>query len=171
MPLSVVTQWALFQKILVYDRNLDRFGGKSLNVGVVYQKKDRLSLQSRDQFHAAVAANPELKGVHQKKGFNFSCVDLALEDSSDLAAAITELSVDLLYITPMRTLDVELVAAVSRAQQRTTLTGVPDYVEAGLAVGLGVKGEKPRILVNLKAAKAEGANFNSRLLKLAKVYK
>jgi hypothetical protein len=46
---------------------------------------------------------------------------------------------------------------------------VPDYVGAGCAVGIGTEGEKPLIIINLPAAKAEGADFSSQLLQLAKV--
>jgi iron complex outermembrane receptor protein len=58
---------------------------------------------------------------------------------------------------------------VSRAKKIMTLTGVPDYVELGLSVAIGIKGRKPQITINLPAAKAEGINFSSQLLKLAKV--
>ena len=69
----------------------------------------------------------------------------------------------------MDAFETEKITGVSRAKKVITLTSVPDYVESGLAVGIGVKGGKPRIIINLPAAKAEGANFSSQLLRLAKV--
>lgn len=50
-----------------------------------------------------------------------------------------------------------------------TFTGVPKYVEQGIAVGIGIQDRKPKIHINLSASKAEGAEFSSQLLKLAEI--
>ena len=42
-------------------------------------------------------------------------------------------------------------------------------MENGLAVGVGLRGKKPEILINLEAARAEGADFNAQLLRLARI--
>jgi len=36
-------------------------------------------------------------------------------------------------------------------------------------VGVGLKGESPEIIINLPAAREEGSDFSSSLLKLARV--
>jgi hypothetical protein len=36
-------------------------------------------------------------------------------------------------------------------------------------VGIGSKAGKPKILINLKASREEGADFSSQLLKLSKI--
>ena len=76
---------------------------------------------------------------------------------------------DILYVAPLRAFDLEPIVRVSRDLKVTTLTGVSDYCEAGIAVGIGLKGERPEIIINLKGACAEGAGFSSRLLRLCKV--
>ena len=78
-------------------------------------------------------------------------------------------AVDALYITPVRAIAMEAITAVSQKRRELTLTGVPEFVDDGLAVGIDLHGQKPRILINLKAARAEGADFEARLLKLAKI--
>jgi DNA topoisomerase VI subunit B len=98
------------------------------------------------------------------------CMSIAM-DETDLASAISKRKVDILYITPVRAVGIDYITAISRAKKIVTLTGVPEYVEAGIAVGIGIKGEKPQIIINLPAAKAEGANFSSELLNLAKIIK
>ena len=52
---------------------------------------------------------------------------------------------------------------------RTTIARGRPLVEAGLAIGVEVQGDKPRIVVNLPAAKAEGTSFGSELLRLADI--
>ena len=56
---------------------------------------------------------------------------------------------------------------VSQDLKLTTLTGVPDYVRRGVAVGIGVEQDKPQILINLGAARAEGSDFDASLLRIA----
>ena len=46
---------------------------------------------------------------------------------------------------------------------------MPGYVEAGLSVGLDIERDRPQIVVNLEASRAEGADFGAQLLKLARV--
>jgi hypothetical protein len=77
--------------------------------------------------------------------------------------------VRVLYVSPLRAVHLEDVALVSRAAQITTVTGVPRYVETGLAIGVDLKGERPQIVVNLAASRAEGADLTAHLLKLARV--
>jgi hypothetical protein len=43
------------------------------------------------------------------------------------------------------------------------------YVHEGLAVGITVHDNKPKIVVNLPSSKAEGASFSSKLLNLASI--
>ena len=46
---------------------------------------------------------------------------------------------------------------------------MPEYVEEGIAVGIGLRNMRPLILINLEAARAEGAAFSSQLLSLARI--
>jgi hypothetical protein len=64
---------------------------------------------------------------------------------------------------------IEDIVAISRARKITTITGVPEFVKKGIALGLTLRAERPLVLVHLPAARAEGADFNSQLLKLARV--
>jgi hypothetical protein len=51
-----------------------------------------------------------------------------------------------------------------------SISGVTSYVENGsVAVGLGVEGGKPKIIVNMAQLKAEGQELSAELLKIAKV--
>ena len=90
-------------------------------------------------------------------------------DRANLRVAISRNKVNILYIAPLRTLELNRITRLSRARKLMTLTGVPHYVKSGLAVGIGVRGKNPRIIINLPAARAEGSNFSSQLLRLAKV--
>ncbi len=77
--------------------------------------------------------------------------------------------IDILYITPLRATGIKEIIRACGAGKILTLTGVPEYVTDGVAIGIGIKGEKPRILINITSAKNEGSDFSSQLLKLAMV--
>ena len=165
IAVPVEVQVPLFLKILTYERNLEKRAGPEIVIGIIHQRKFRKSLVTRDQFISAVKKLPAPKIGN----IPFSCVPIDLSDEVDLNKIISKEKIDLLYIAPLRATGLEPITAASRALQLTTLTGVPEYVESGLALGIGTRGGRPQILVNLSAAKAEGADFNSQLLKMARI--
>ncbi|MEO8200096.1 MAG: YfiR/HmsC family protein [Gemmatimonadota bacterium] len=77
--------------------------------------------------------------------------------------------VDVIYVTPLRGVDLTGITVGARTWQVTTFTGVPRYVERGISLGIGIARDRPQILVNLDATRAEGSDFNSQLLRVAKV--
>lgn len=50
-----------------------------------------------------------------------------------------------------------------------TVTGVPVYCDAGVALGIGRRAGRASIIVNRGASEREGARFSARLLRLARV--
>ena len=69
----------------------------------------------------------------------------------------------------LRAVAVDDIVTLTRELQVLTFTGVPAYVNDGMAVGIDLLEKKPKIVINLPAARAEGAAFNAHLLKLANV--
>ena len=157
-------QASLFAKILTFDRNLKARAGSELKIGVLYQKKVRPSLQVKEEFLRAMCAPDQ-----RIEGLPVRCVAIEWTGATDLEAAVAREGVRVLYVAPLRAAAIEEIVAVSRARKITTLTGVPEYVEKGIALGLALRAERPLILVHLAAARAEGADLNSQLLKLARV--
>jgi hypothetical protein len=162
VPMNV--QVPLFLKILTYDRNLTIGDGKELVIGIVFQSRFRLSLNAKDEFSKMVA-----EASLKSKNVPVRCVPIDLESDIDLSDRISAGKINILYIAPLRSIALDEITSISRELHVITLTGVPEYVESGFSVGIGMKGEKPEILINRKAAISEGADFSSQLLKLAKI--
>lgn len=162
LAVPVEVQIPLFLKLLNFERRLkSQAAGDTLVIGVVYQRRFRLSLEVRDAFVEGVektAADRPLR-----------CVSLDLDREQELANAIAANRVRVLYLCPLRAADLGKIAGIARDKQVLTLTGVPDFVSAGVAVGIDSRGRTPLILVNLPAARAAGADFSSRLLSLKMV--
>ena len=159
--LPAALQASLFARILGFDRALDVPASRVVVIGILRQRQYRPSVDAADELLAAVAALPEgdlvLRPILVEPGPEKL---ETLLDRQPLAA---------LYVTPLRALEVETVAALARERRIRTLTGVPAYLERGLSTGLGLVDGRPEILVNLDAARAEGADYSSQLLALARV--
>jgi hypothetical protein len=48
-----------------------------------------------------------------------------------------------------------------------SITGIPQFVNEGVTLGIGVEKGKPKILLNLSSTKAEDINWNPQILKVA----
>jgi hypothetical protein len=74
-----------------------------------------------------------------------------------------------LYVAPGVAKNLPAIVKVSQANHLTSVTGVPDYVRKGVAVGIGVVQDRPQILINLASSKSEGSEFDASLLRIATV--
>jgi hypothetical protein len=164
MSVPIEVQLPLLLKILTFDRTLAASAQDSLVVGVVFQSHYRTSAGVADEVCRILAAgrNPNAARV-------LRVVTIDLDESGALDATLLREGVQVLYVTPLRAVATSAVAAATRERQVISLTGVIRYVEEGLAVGLDANGERPQIVINLAASKAEGAAFAGQLLKLARL--
>jgi hypothetical protein len=162
MEIPVAVQLPLFLKVMSFDRQLGFRGGGTLVLAIAYQSGYRASEDAKDEAWRSAA------NVHEVGGMPLSVVAIDL-DREDLGDALLRSRVTLLYLTPVRGIDIKELGGVSRTAHVTTLTGVVRYVELGLAVGVRLRGDRPRIVVNLAASRLEGAELGAELLKLAEV--
>jgi hypothetical protein len=157
-------QYSLFVRILTFDRALQKRDHDKIVIGVLYQKGVQVSLQAKDDFLAAVAQS----NIKEVFGRPIECIPLGV-DGANLATRTDSAGIDVLYVTPVRAFDIAKLVTEMASAKILTLTGVPDYVEAGVAIGIGSRGDKPMILVNLQQAKNQGANLSAQLLHLATI--
>ena len=167
MPVPVERQFLLLLKIVTFDRSLPTrlASDDELVIGIVFQRKHRVSLNARDELQRAarVSTTRDIDGTPVR------IVDIETEDGTGLEEAVRESRADILYVAPLRLVEPSAIAAITRELRVMTYTGVPEYVPEGIAVGLGLRNSRPRILVNLPACAEEGVDFSSRLLQLAEV--
>lgn len=165
VDVPVNTQVPIFFKILAFDRNLQTKAKDEINIGIVYQGKFNLSRDIKDSFVSELDNLVDNK--IQELPVKYFPIDLDLQN---LETAIKNKKINIIYVTPLRAFDIKKITTLSRQYQVCTLTGISEYVEKGIAVGIDVKGDRPEILINLQAAKSENSDFSSQLLKLAHIY-
>jgi hypothetical protein len=150
-------QAGIIAKLWQLDRNFPKH--VPMTLGVLYQEKFRTSfIVAHDLCDAFARAKLPVR-----------CILIDISAQPTLADQLTRLGVDAIYIAPLRAIDVGMLVLVSRARRIRTVTAVDEYVMEGAAVGLALQGDHAQIVINLPAARAEGADFSSQLLKLARV--
>jgi hypothetical protein len=150
-------QASLTVRILEYDRAFKSWAGNGLTIGLLAKKADGAGLPELRQ---------ELNG-REAQGLPLKTLDHVYKDNDTLKTWIDHNNVRLLYIAA----DLETETAVLKDVSRKLPTLVPTHgqFDAGATLGLVVKDGRPRILVNLPAAKTAGMDLDSKLLQLSEV--
>jgi hypothetical protein len=156
-PVPVDVQTEIFIGIRRLDRNFDQ--SKPATLGIVYQEGYPESVAVKEAVIQSVKA----------RNLAIVCVPLNAATSEQLRRELSETAADIVYVAPLRSVDVAQIGAITRQRGIRTVTGVPEYVELGIAVGIGLRNRRPLIIINLQAARAEGAAFSSQLLSLARI--
>jgi hypothetical protein len=165
VALPAAVHLPLLVKVLSFDRNFSGRGGETVVVGVLYQAKYRASATVADEVRQALGRLSR----SDTGGYLVRVVSIDLDASVDPGQAVSRERIAVLYVGPLRAYSLADITSVTRSAGVTTVTGVPDYVETGLAIGIDLRGGRPEIVVNLAAAKAEGADLSARLLGVARV--
>lgn len=159
-------QALLFLRVLVYDRNLKARAGNELRVAVAYHANDPVSEQERT---ALVTAFEEVSQEVVAAGLPVRVVALPYHDAPDfesrLAAARPAALFACIHLVPI----VKSVARSTRLHHVLSATGSREMTEAGLAIGLVGRGKRAAVLVNLPAARSEGADLDAALLAISEV--
>ena len=165
MPVPVDVQVPILFKVLAFDRHIADSHDRTLVVGVFYQSGYRVSSTAKELVMDALSQI----GSGGPANHSLRVVAIDADRNEDLGEALARLQVKVLYVAPLRAFDLGRIVAATRRARALTLTGVPEYVEEGLSIGLELRQDRPRIMVNLRAARAEGAELAAPLLHLATV--
>lgn len=159
VEVPVAVQVPLFLKVMTFDRQRRHGPDVEVLIGITFQSGYRASITTRDEVARALAKAANLK-------YRLILIDL---DRDDLDEVLQQHRLNFLYVSPLRAISASSIAGIATAAHVTSVTGVPQYVQQGIAVGVRLQGDRPRLMVNLAACKESGADFTSELLKLAEV--
>ena len=77
---------------------------------------------------------------------------------------------DLLYISSGRKSIIRNVTKLTQSKQVFSFASHPEYVaECGVSMTVDYQEHSPKIHLNLSSAKAEGADFNAKFLRIANI--
>ena len=138
-------QAALFVKILMMSKEINN--GEDLSVYVVNAPEAAAELRKAV---GLTIGKSVLKAVHE-------------------GTELPSFRPEVLYIG--ENTDTERLIRYCRKNGVLSVTGNPGLVERGVTLGVCMDGEKPGILLNVTASKAENITWNPTLLKISKLYK
>lgn len=160
-------QFELLEKILAFERSWKARTGPELRIGLLYEKSFELSTWTRDDLVAAVPAGRVVDGIPVR------LIECPLEERATWEEELRQDKILFLYIAPLsrKTVKSQLreILAVCRQAKVGTVTGETAYLELGVAVGLGLEDNAPHIFINLTAAREQGLDFSSRLLRITSI--
>ena len=161
-------QITLLLKILTYDRSFAVKAKSQVMIGVVYVAGDAESVKAKDD----ILKTLQLVSDRTIKGVPIKAVALEYKDPKSLAETVRSQGINVFYIAPGNANTLTELLRMSHTRGITTATGVPEYVQRGVAIGIGKKADqKPDILINLPSSRQEGSEFDASLLRIANIVK
>ena len=168
MPFPADVQITLLLKILTYDRSFQAKAKSAVTIGVVYVAADPESVRAKDE----ILKTLQLVADRTIKNVPIRAVALEYRDPAGLGKIAQKAGINVFYVAPGNADSLRELLRVSHTQGITTATGVPEYVQRGVAIGIGIKADKrPDILINLPSSRQEGSEFDASLLRIATVVK
>lgn len=164
VPLDL--QVKLFLKALTFDRNLAKRADARLTVGIVYFPGAYQSEREARNFHDALQQFTGKKAG----GLPIASRLFAYTNSASLNAVLADNTITALYIAAGSSAQVRQAATAAQEQHVITLAAETTYaIDHNVAMVVAYKINRPRIFLNLESARAAGADFNAKFLRVAHV--
>jgi YfiR/HmsC-like len=164
-PVPPKLQVAILSRMLAYDRTFKARAGAVVKIGILSKAGDKGSVEDQTEMVKAfkVMDPPTIQGLP------VTATGHSYNDPAALAEWIATEQINAIYVTSALSVQVDAIGLVCAQKKIVSMTGTRSFVEKALAVGVIVKGENPKIVVNLKNAEAVGMSLDSKLLQLAEV--
>jgi hypothetical protein len=147
-------------RVLAYDSNLKTRQDKVVIVAIAYSPNDSGSCARMVQ--ASV-------GEATFAGMRVKLVPSPYSRGDAFEASLLAAGVAAIYVCSDLEDAAGAISAVSRKNSMLTLCSLETEVRAGLSIGVAVRDERRRLLVNLQATRAEGAHLSPTLLQIAEL--
>lgn len=165
ISVPVDIQIPIIFKIINFDRNTNKRinQNKELKVGILYQNKYRSSYNAKESILNYITNN--------KNNYDFKISYYLIEanNTEDISEFLKNNQIDIIIITPLRAINISSIGKLFKHNNIISFSLVYEYVYSDISVGIESIQEKAQIVINLSSSKKEGADFNSQLLKLAKI--
>jgi YfiR/HmsC-like len=161
---SLQTQYTLLLKILTYNKNFLNKATDKVIIGIVFQSSYRPSIDTKETLIDVI----DESGLKvENRIVNYILMDLS--GSGGFEYFVKNNSPDVLFVLPMRGVNIGSITSVSEKYKIMTFTIVPAYMNDGISTCVNMDGEKPVIIINRNSARNEGVDFSSQLLKVARI--
>lgn len=161
------TQLALlFLRVLAFDRALKTRAGSELTLVILYKGGDSASEEMRSGITRSLES---IRQKGQSFGIPIRLVNVPYTDAATLDARVGAEKAAAVYVCSGLDDHASAISGVTRRRSILSVTATESAVRSGLAVGLMPKSSRSMVLVNLAAARAEGADLDAKLLGISEV--
>jgi hypothetical protein len=158
-------QAELLAKLETYDRSFAERAGTTARVLIVTRSGNGRSEASAADMKAALARVDRIGGLpHQE-------ISASYQGADALAQRCRSEQIAIVYVTPGLDDEVDAIKTSMTGVSVLTVGAVPVDVPRGIVLGFELEAGKPRILLNLAQAKAQGVNFAADVMRLMKVFR
>jgi YfiR/HmsC-like len=161
-------QALLLLRVLAYDRNLQARAHGAVTVAVLFRPGDPGSEERRT---ALVAAFEDVSRDVVVAGLPVRVEAVPYRDAADLETRLDGLHAAIACVDPSLAGATAEIAQVTRRRSVLTATSSRNLVEAGVAIGVVAQAGRAGLIVNLRAARQEGADLDASLLAVSDVIK
>lgn len=157
MDVPANIQVPLLYKVLNFQKNIQTIKGDTIKIAIVFNDADDESVKVKDDLMTAFAATSSKKIKSRK------CKVTPVGADADLSMF------HVVYFTLGNDTELEAMLELCRPNNILTVTGLADYVNKGVILGLCSENNKPKLFINKKAAQLSKVSFSATLLSLARL--
>ena len=163
ISVPVALQMELLDRLLWYERGLQKSPKVPLTVLIVSRAKDNESVRAAGQLAAQLARMKSLGGreLAQQR--------LVYESPEQLKRVVAEQRTYLVYFAPGFEDVLPKIAEQLRGTRVLTVSALGGDVERGAVLAFELASSKPRVVLNLSRARAQQLDFSAQLLRVARV--
>jgi hypothetical protein len=159
-------QAMLLLRILSFDRNIGDRAGKEVTIAVLAKPGSSESESAQSGIAAALTDAASRTTV---SGLPVRVIKLIWGGAARLDSDLAASHVSALYVGPELADALSSLTRISQKHRVLTFSEGVGYVNGGLSIALVRRDNRVAIVVNLPDAKAEGADLDSALLRIAEV--
>ena len=156
-------QAQLIGRLAAFDRSFAARAGAVAKVSCHHKTKDAESASVTSAVAKATASLGDIGGLRPEVTVS------ELGDAAKLAARCPAERIAILYFGPGTETDMGAMAQALSGVDVLSIGGSGAHAERGAVVGFDVEEGRPRIVVNLRSARAQKVSLRAELLKLARV--
>jgi hypothetical protein len=159
-------QAALLLRVLPFDRNFHKRAADAVTVAVVHREGNPISETYGLDMTAALR---DLSRGMRLRGLSVRVISIGYSSSEKFEATLAQQKLAAIYVCPGLVDVFDSISGITRKYKILSFSGRDSEVRDHLSIGLLRHGTRPAILVNLRAATAEGADLEPELLALSEV--
>ncbi len=159
-------QASILLKVLSYDRKLEARATGVVKIAIVFRPGDSASESSKG---ALGSAFDEAGAQFNVAGMKVKTVAIPFGGIAKLEGDLVREKATAVYLCEGLGDEIGAIVKATQGHSMLTLSGSDAYVKSGASVAVARRGSKSAIVINLKSSRAEGADLDSRLLRLAEI--